>query len=86
MSVCAIALVIDRLDNFELRFSLGFRHSLFFREQQRKLNEKLKGHDAYYGVTHNLRMLQMLRWELLKHWRKWLNRRNRKGGIELETV
>jgi len=59
------------------------RH-LRLREQQRKLNEKLRGHDAYYGVTHNLRMLQLLRWELLKHWRKWLNRRNRKGGLNWE--
>jgi RNA-directed DNA polymerase len=47
------------------------------RQQHRKLNEKLRGHDAYYGVTGNGRMLQRLRWEVVKLWRKWLMRRNR---------
>ena len=50
------------------------------KEQQRKLNEKLRGHDAYYGVTGNHRMLQRLRWEVAKRWRKWLARRNRGRG------
>lgn len=60
----------------------GWKHRhLPLREQQRKLNEKLRGHDAYYGVTHNAEMLSRLRWELHKHWRRWLNRRNRKGGL-----
>lgn len=45
--------------------------------QQCKLNEKLRGHDAYYGVTGNHRMLHRLRWEVAKLWRKWLARRNR---------
>jgi len=57
---------------------------LRLRDQQRKLNEKLRGHDAYYGVTHNMRMLEKLRRELEKHWRKWLNRRNRQGGMNFE--
>jgi hypothetical protein len=34
------------------------------KEQQRKLNEKLRGHDAYYGVTGNFRMLSRLRCEV----------------------
>jgi group II intron reverse transcriptase/maturase len=59
------------------------RH-LRLREQWQKLNEKLRGHDAYYGVRHNFYMLQLLRWELQKHWRKWLNRRNRRGGMSWE--
>jgi len=45
------------------------------------LNERLRGHDAYYGITHNGRMLGLLRWELLKQRRRWLNRRNRRGGM-----
>ncbi len=45
--------------------------------QQRELNEKLRGHDAYYGVTGNYRMLSQLRCEVAKLWRKWLLRRNR---------
>lgn len=55
------------------------RH-LPLKEQQCKLNEKLRGHDAYYGVTGNHRMLQRLRWEVAKLWRKWLARRNRGNG------
>jgi group II intron reverse transcriptase/maturase len=47
------------------------------KEQQCKLNEKLRGHDAYYGVTGNHRMLHRLRWEVARLWRKWLARRNR---------
>ena len=30
------------------------------KEQQQKLNQKLRGHDAYYGVTDNYRMLSQL--------------------------
>ena len=46
-------------------------------EQQRKLNEKLRGHDAYFGVTGNSRMLGELRWQVTRLWFKWLGRRNR---------
>ena len=49
------------------------------KEQQQKLNQKLRGHDAYYGVTDNYRMLSELRWQVAKMWRKWLGRRNRGG-------
>jgi len=52
------------------------RH-LPMKEQQRMLNLKLRGHDAYYGVTGNYRMLEKLRLEVAKLWRKWLGRRNR---------
>ncbi len=56
----------------------GWKHRhLPMVEQQRKLNEKLRGHDAYYGVTGNFRMLSQLRCEVAKLWRKWLVRRNR---------
>ena len=47
------------------------------REQQQKLNEKLRGHFAYYGVTGNSGALSRFRREVERHWRKWLNRRNR---------
>lgn len=60
----------------------GWTHRhLRLREQQLKLNQKLRGHNAYYGVSHNARMLQLLRWELKKHWRRCLIRRNRRGGL-----
>jgi RNA-directed DNA polymerase len=59
------------------------RH-LPLKEQQRVLNEKLRGHDAYYGVTGNYRMLHQLRWEVQKAWKRWLARRNRGGGHNWE--
>ena len=52
------------------------RH-LSLQEQQRKLNQKLCGHDAYYGVTGNSAALSRFHREVERRWRKWLNRRNR---------
>ena len=52
------------------------RH-LPIREQQQKLNEKLRGHYAYYGVTGNSAALSRFLHEVERRWRKWLRRRNR---------
>jgi group II intron reverse transcriptase/maturase len=52
------------------------RH-ISLREQQQKLNEKLRGHYAYYGVTGNSDALSRFLWEVERHWRKWLYRRSR---------
>src|SRR6516162_6377816 len=46
-------------------------------EQQQKLNEKLRGHYAYYGVTGNSGALSRFLHEVGRRWSKWLNRRNR---------
>jgi group II intron reverse transcriptase/maturase len=46
-------------------------------EQHQKLNEKLRGHYAYYGVTGNSAALSHFLHEVERRWRKWLNRRNR---------
>ena len=51
------------------------------KEQQQKLNEKLRGHYAYYGVTGNSEALSRFRWEVDRRWRKWLNRRNRERSM-----
>ncbi|QDS98748.1 Group II intron-encoded protein LtrA [Adhaeretor mobilis] len=45
-------------------------------EQQQKLNQKLRGHYAYYGVTGNSKAFARFLWEVELRWRKWLNRRN----------
>jgi hypothetical protein len=50
-------------------------------EQQQKLNEKVRGHYAYYGVTGNSAALSRFRWEVERRWRKWLNRRNRERSL-----
>lgn len=54
------------------------RH-LPLKEQQRALNRKLRGHDAYCGIAGNYRMLSQVRCQVAKLWRKWLGRRNRRG-------
>lgn len=45
-------------------------------EQQQVLGRKLRGHNAYYGITGNARALSRFRFEVQRHWRKWLNRRS----------
>lgn len=52
------------------------RH-LSLAEQQHKLNQKLRGHYAYFGVSGNSEALGRFRQEIERRWRKWLNRRNR---------
>ena len=42
-----------------------------------KLNEKLRGHYAYYGVTGNSAALTRFLFVVKTCWRKWLYRRNR---------
>jgi len=46
-------------------------------QQHKKLNEKLRGHYAYYGVTGNSEALTRFLHEVGPCWRRWLNRRNR---------
>ena len=46
-------------------------------EQQRILGQKLRGHDAYYGITGNFPMVQRIRSAVTEVWRKWLSRRGR---------
>jgi hypothetical protein len=46
-------------------------------EQQQKLNQKLRGHYTYYGVTGNATALSRFLHEVERRWRKWLTRRNR---------
>ena len=49
--------------------------------QQQKLNQKLRGHYAYYGITGNSRALTRFYYEVQRSWRKWLNRRNRQREL-----
>lgn len=49
--------------------------------QHKTLSAKLKGHDAYYGITGNGDALHRLRHEVTKAWRKWLDRRGGKGRM-----
>ena len=53
-------------------------------EQHKKLNEKLRGHYAYYGVTGNSGSLTRFLHEVGPRWRRWLNRRNRLRSMTWE--
>jgi hypothetical protein len=50
-------------------------------KQHQALNQKLKGHYAYFGLTGNGRSLEGYRHEVGRLWRKWLNRRSRKKAM-----
>ena len=45
-------------------------------EQQQTLNQKLRGHYAYYGVARNSEAMNRFRQEVENRWRESLNRRN----------
>jgi RNA-directed DNA polymerase len=49
--------------------------------QHQQLVRKLRGHDAYYGITGNARSLHLLREELKRLWRKWLSRRSHRARL-----
>ena len=44
-------------------------------QQHRTLSQKLRGHDAYYGLTGNGCALQRLRYGVVRLWWRWLGRR-----------
>jgi RNA-directed DNA polymerase len=52
--------------------------------QHRTLSRMLRGHDAYFGITGNIRMLAKLRNEVGKRWRKALDRRSHRAGMTWE--
>ncbi len=45
------------------------------REQHKGLCAKVRGHNAYYGITGNYRSLSLFVREVARRWRFWLNRR-----------
>jgi RNA-directed DNA polymerase len=47
------------------------------REQRAWLSAALNGHYAYYGITGNIRRLQEYRYQVVRIWHKWLERRTR---------
>lgn len=60
-----------------------FRHSKVAR-QHAVLSSKLRGHYAYYGRTGNGYALKSYWWQVGRVWRKWLDRRSRKAGMDWE--
>ena len=56
------------------------------REQHHQLCQKVSGHYAYYGVTHNIEALQRFVNQVRRVWIKWLRRRSQKGGFSWERA
>jgi RNA-directed DNA polymerase len=54
--------------------------------QHRTLWQKLRGHNAYYGITGNYKALQCFRLAVARIWRKWLSRRHRRGLLSWHYV
>jgi group II intron reverse transcriptase/maturase len=61
----------------------AYRH-LPLAEQHEAINRKLQGHYAFYGVTGNARALSRYLRMVERAWRKWLNRRNHRAGMDWE--
>jgi group II intron reverse transcriptase/maturase len=51
------------------------------KQQHKTLNQKLKGHYAYYGITGNNKMVGRFYHKVRRIWRKWLMRRSRRDSI-----
>jgi hypothetical protein len=61
-------------------WSRGHRHDPL-RAQHQMLTKKLKGHDAYYGITGNYPALVNFRRGVERTWRKWLGRRSQRAIV-----
>jgi RNA-directed DNA polymerase len=56
------------------------------KEQHAALVRKLRGHDAYYGITGNAQALGALRQWVRRIWHKWLSRRSWKTGMTWQRM
>ncbi|WBA80928.1 group II intron reverse transcriptase/maturase [Endozoicomonas sp. GU-1] len=54
------------------------------KEQYDKLNRKLRGHFAYFGITGNYKALKAVHRRVQRIWHKWLGRRSRTSYIPWE--
>ena len=52
--------------------------------QHEQLVPKLRGYFAYYAITGNLRTVEAFRFAVEQVWRKWLNRRSQRQGMDWE--
>lgn len=56
------------------------------RDQREQLARKLRGHDAYYGITGNSRGLSRFHEMAKTAWFKWLNRRSQQRSLTWEQL
>ena len=57
-----------------------------FEEQRQYLARAIRGHCGYYGLTGNSKRLSGFRWWVIRHWRKALARRTRKGRVTWDRM
>lgn len=78
----------DRLSRTLRRINVWCRDNRHSRigAQHAALSRKLRGHDAYYGITGNYRALDVLRLRVTEIWRKWLHRRSWKGRVPWDDM
>jgi RNA-directed DNA polymerase len=58
----------------------GHRHEPI-REQQRQLNQKLRGHYGYYGIRGNSAALARFWWQTQRLWYKWVSAARTRGLV-----
>ena len=63
------------------RWCKAHRHDRLI-DQHAALCQKIRGHDAYYGITGNGESLQTFRFLVHRTWRRWLSRRHRKRKLD----
>ena len=65
------------------RWCRAHRHDRLI-DQHAVLCQKIRGHDAYYGITGNGESLKTFRYLVCRTWRRWLSRRHRKRKLDWE--
>ena len=55
-------------------------------EQQARLTLVIRGHCCYYGLTGNSKRLNRFRYQVIRHWRWALTRRNRERGVTWDRM
>ena len=55
-------------------------------EQQEHLARVIRGHCGYYGLTGNSKRLNRFRYQVIRHWRWALTRRNRERGVTWDRM
>jgi group II intron reverse transcriptase/maturase len=56
------------------------------KQQHETLKSKLRGHYAYYGISHNSDALRRLFDKVRRAWQKWLDRRSQRGRMSWEKM
>ncbi len=67
------------------RWCRRYRHQPIVQQWQ-ELSQKVKGHFSYFGITGNYRALGRFCFQVVRVWRKWLDRRSQKRRMPWERM